>query len=102
MTGVGTERTQIELDADADRQKTKGAEKMKRLYIVAAIALLVVGCGSGGDWQCVERGKTMLSMSDSGKLGSADKGCTCAEIREFEQRVFGEVDEAALKSDFGC
>ena len=44
----------------------------------------------------------MYSMSASGELGSADKGCSCAEIRAFELRTFGAVDEAALESDFGC
>ena len=44
----------------------------------------------------------MYSVSSSGALGSADKGCTCEEIREFELRNFGSVDEDALKSDFGC
>tara|TARA_R110000744_G_C19216717_1_gene546644 strand:- start:34 stop:168 length:135 start_codon:yes stop_codon:yes gene_type:complete len=44
----------------------------------------------------------MFSMSSSGEIGSAGKGCSCSEIRAFELRTFGEVDEAALKSDFGC
>jgi len=44
----------------------------------------------------------MYSVSDSGELGSADKGCSCDEIRAFELREFGEVDEEALKNEFGC
>lgn len=36
------------------------------------------------------------------EIGGAGKGCSCSEIRAFELRTFGEVDEAALKSDFGC
>jgi hypothetical protein len=44
----------------------------------------------------------MFSMSSSGEIGGAGKGCSCSEIRAFELRTFGEVDEATLKSDFGC
>ncbi|KZN61526.1 hypothetical protein N478_05485 [Pseudoalteromonas luteoviolacea S4060-1] len=44
----------------------------------------------------------MFSKSSSGKIGSARKGCSCSEIRKFELREFAEVDEAALKKDFGC
>ena len=61
---------------------------------------MLAACGE--DWTCQTQGKTMFSMSSSGKIGSADKGCTCKEIRSFELREFGRVDEAALKSDFGC
>ena len=72
---------------------------MKLLTIFLMMTLLQ-GCGE--TWHCVERGKTLLSISESGQLGSADKGCTCDQLREFEYRVFGEIDEEALKSDFGC
>jgi len=44
----------------------------------------------------------MYSISDSGKLGGAGKGCSCQQIRSFELRAFGSVDEAALRNDFGC
>ncbi len=73
---------------------------MKNLLAVA----LLLGCASCGSetWTCEVRGKTMYSMSSSGAMGSADKGCSCSEIRAFELRNFGEVDEGALKSDFGC
>lgn len=57
---------------------------------------------SNEEWFCQTRGKTMYSINSSGEIGSADKGCSCDEIRSFELRTFGEVDEAALKSDFGC
>ena len=40
----------------------------------------------------------MYSMSSSDEIGSADKGCSYTEIIAFELRIFGEVDEAALKS----
>ena len=53
-------------------------------------------------WFCMERGKTMYSLSDSGELGAAEKGCTCAEIANFEYRIFGEVDYQALNDDHGC
>ena len=68
--------------------------------VVLFISLLLVSCG--GDWHCVEDGKTMYSRNTSGELGGAGKGCSCAEMRSFEQRTFGVVDEDALKRDFGC
>lgn len=69
--------------------------------LLATSCILVAACG-GEEWSCVVDGKTMYSISSSGKMGSAGKGCSCEEIRNFELRTFGEVDEAALKSDFGC
>lgn len=72
-----------------------------RIAIVMWALLAVTGC-SQDQWRCVEDGRSLYSMSTSGKIGSADKGCSCAQIREFELRVFGSVDEGALKSDFGC
>jgi hypothetical protein len=57
---------------------------------------------AGEEWTCKVVGKSMLSVSSSGKLGSADKGCSCEEMRSFELKTFGEVDEEALKRDFGC
>ncbi len=75
--------------------------KMK--LIAAAFALVLTACVADTEkWLCQTRGKTMYSMSLSGKLGSADKGCTCSEMRAFEISVFGEVDDAAFKNDFGC
>lgn len=44
----------------------------------------------------------MYSISSSGKFGGAQKGCSCSQIRSFELKQFGKVDEQALKSDFGC
>ncbi len=73
---------------------------MRTVFVVALIFGLA-SC-SNEEWTCQTRGKTMYSMSSSGELGSADKGCSCAEIRAFELRIFGVVDEDALKSDFGC
>ena len=57
---------------------------------------------SGEEWSCVEQGKSMYSVNSKGEMGSADKGCSCEELREFEYRHWGSVDEDALKSDFGC
>ena len=53
-------------------------------------------------WDCVIKNGTIYSLNESGYFGSAEKGCTCDEIRAFELSKFGEVDTAALKSDFGC
>lgn len=44
----------------------------------------------------------MFSVSCSGKIGSADKGCSCEEIKAFEIKEFGSVDEDDLKLYFGC
>jgi hypothetical protein len=62
--------------------------------------LLLISCTE--NWSCVQQGDTLFSMSSSGAMGSADKGCSCDEIRSFELRTFGSVDEEALRADFGC
>jgi hypothetical protein len=72
-----------------------------KIALVLALAVGLSSC-SNETWTCQIRGKTMYSINASGELGGAGKGCSCAEIRLFELRTFGEVDEAALKSDFGC
>jgi hypothetical protein len=77
--------------------------KMKnfmQIIFVTAITITLIGCGE--TWSCESNGKTMYSMSASGKIGSADKGCSCQEIRNFELQNFGKVDEQAMESDFGC
>jgi len=76
---------------------------MSKIIKLATIVISVVMLAScGEEWTCQTKGKTMFSMSSSGKIGGAGKGCTCNEIRSFELKEFGRVDEAALKSDFGC
>lgn len=72
---------------------------IKSITIVASITL-VSACGE--TWYCITDGDIMYSRSASGEIGSADKGCSCEEMRNFEYRQFGEVDEQALKNDFGC
>jgi len=72
------------------------------MRIIFIIFLILLNTSCGENWSCVSSKGKMYSISDSGKLGSADKGCTCEEIRRFEQRSFGTVDERALKSDLGC
>jgi hypothetical protein len=64
--------------------------------------LFLMSCGNQETWSCKDDGKRMYSVSSSGKLGGADKGCSCSKIRSFELRTSGAVDEEALKSDFGC
>lgn len=73
---------------------------MNRTLIL--LAMLVVGGCSGEDWYCVEDGERMYSRSTSGEWGGAERGCSCSEIRSFEKRIFGKVDEVALERDFGC
>ena len=74
----------------------KGAE------IATDFAQDIFGSEPEDGWRCVERGQNMFSMSDSGELGAAEKGCTCEQMADFEYRVFGEVDFDALKDDHGC
>jgi hypothetical protein len=71
-----------------------------RICVIVFTAILVSGCGE--NWSCVSSRDTMYSISDSGKLGSAEKGCTCEQISSFEKKKFGRVDEQALRADFGC
>ena len=70
--------------------------------VFCVLTTVVLASCSGEDWSCFEYGKMLLSISSSGNLGTADKGCSCEDMREFEFRNFGSVDEDALKSDFGC
>lgn len=74
----------------------------KKIKIIAAVISIVMLAACGEEWSCQTKGKTMFSMSSTGGIGSADKGCSGNEIRSFELKEFGRVDEAALKSDFGC
>ena len=64
------------------------------------LLLALLSCADTEMWFCKVEGKTIYSISKSGRLGSADKGCSCSEIRSFEKRTFGSVDENALKRDF--
>jgi hypothetical protein len=72
-----------------------------KVVIIIVLAFVLSSC-SDKEWYCKTQGQAMFSMSSSGEMGGASKGCSCSEIRAFELRTFGEVDEAALKSDFGC
>ena len=72
-----------------------------KILLVLVSASMLASCGDE-TWSCQTRGQAMYSMSSSGEVGSANMGCSCAEIRAFELRTFGEVDEVALKSNFGC
>jgi|GEM_PF-1190260 len=74
----------------------------KHLRVIAILTSIIVLLSCGEKWTCQSRGKTLFSVSESGKLGSADEGCSCSEVRAFELKVLGEVDGAALKRDFGC
>ena len=64
------------------------------------VILTLSGCGE--EWTCKVNNQVMYSISDSGELGGADKGCSCSEIRNFNLKVFGTVNDEKLKSDFGC
>lgn len=75
---------------------------MKKIIIILFITLIAACSGEEENWFCKIDGQTMYSVNSEGNIGSADKGCTCASMRSFERKVFGEVDEVALKSDFDC
>jgi len=72
-----------------------------KIFVYIAIAVMLSSC-SNEEWNCKIDGKNMYSLSSSGKMGGAGKGCTCEQMRSFELTTFGSVDEAALASDFGC
>lgn len=69
-------------------------------FTILFMTLILAACGD--KWTCTTSGTNMYSVNSSGEIGSASKGCSCEQIREFELRTFGKVDEQALKSDFGC
>lgn len=73
---------------------------MKNSTLILTLMLLA-NCG-GENWSCRVEGDSMFSISDSGQLGGAQRGCSCEQIRDFEFRTFGSVDYDALRSDFGC
>ena len=54
------------------------------------------------EWDCVESGDNMYSLSDTGEIGPAEKACTCTGMADFERRKFGRVDYASLNKDHGC
>ena len=70
---------------------------MKKALIAVAAALILSGCEKE-NWVCVEANKTLFSMN-GGIIGSADKGCSCEDIVEFNIRNFGNRGDS---SDFGC
>ncbi|ARU28180.1 hypothetical protein [Cellvibrio sp. PSBB006] len=70
------------------------------LLLIILVPIFLASCGE--KWTCHTKEKTMFSISESGKLGSAEKGCSCEEIRSFELETFGEVDEEGLENDFDC
>ncbi len=67
------------------------------IFVAIAPVMFLSGCDSG-NWICVEKNKTLFSMN-GGEIGSADKGCSCEEIVEFNFRNFGDRGDS---SDFGC
>ncbi|MCG7650988.1 hypothetical protein [Alteromonas sp. MmMcT2-5] len=69
------------------------------LLIFSTVCLL---CGCGDEWSCESNGKSLYSKNSSGEIGSADKGCSCDDISEWQLKQYGEIDRAALSRDFGC
>ena len=54
------------------------------------------------EWNCVEKGQNMYSISDKGEIGPAEEACTCTGMADFERRNWGRVDYAGLNKDHGC
>ena len=83
---------------------------MGALWLFVALAILRGVFWGGGlaydyyttEWNCVEKGQTMYSMSDKGETGAAEKACTCVDMADFERRKFGRVDYAGLNKEHGC
>jgi len=75
--------------------------RITMLLLVIISIMLLISCADE-EWACHTSGQSMYSLSSSGELGSASKACSCSEMRSFELRVFGRVDEEALRDDFGC
>jgi hypothetical protein len=91
---------------------TNPKEALRRTILLGVLvgALTFVGLVLQGEveinifkeWTCIERGNTMLSISENGDIGPAEKACTCTGMADFERRKFGRVDYAALNKDHGC
>lgn len=78
---------------------------MKVIIIWIITIILLSSCGSSNNqeqWSCVEDWTVMYSKNKSWDLWWAQKWCSCEEIRNFEMKLFWEVDEDALKTDFWC
>jgi hypothetical protein len=71
-------------------------------FLLLNVTIILTSCGDSESWYCRVDGDAMYSISETGRLGSADKGCSCEQIRSFEYNTFGSVDEDALQGDFGC
>ena len=69
---------------------------------ILSFLLMLAACADQEKWFCKVEGKTMYSISESGKLGGAEEGCSCSQIRSFEKSTFGSVDEEAISNDFNC
>ena len=44
----------------------------------------------------------MYSLSESGKRGSPEKGCSCLQIKTFDLKNYNELTEKLLKKEYGC
>ena len=77
----------------------------KQVIACVFVAAMLTGCSSEGPqegWRCEVRGQTMFSMSTDGQLGAAEKGCTCSEMADFNQKTFGDPDYETLNKEHGC
>jgi len=78
-------------------------KKLQNIITLSFISLLLVSC-SDEKWSCKvsENGNNMYSVNTKGELGGAQKGCSCSQIRAFEYKHWGYVDEEGMKEKFGC
>lgn len=75
---------------------------MKQL-ITILLLISIAGCADNSNWICTTYADAMFSRDhNSGAMGSADKGCSCTQMYNFEYKQFGGVDVDALNADFGC
>ena len=82
------------------------------LFLICFSSLLLNSC-KDEKWTCkidtdqknlsdINHVGKMYSLSESGKRGGAEKGCSCLQIRTFELKNYSGITEKLLKEEFGC
>ena len=84
------------------KDKAVGNTGIHKLHRFVSILTFITVAGCGETWTCESNGSSMYSVSSSGEIGSASKGCSCSQIRVFELKKFGQVDNEAMDREFGC
>ena len=76
--------------------------RLIQLILILFASPNLIACSETETWYCKKDGNTLYSVTASGNIGSAEKGCSCDEIKYFEASTFGEIDEETLAEEFGC